>query len=181
MPVVTIFGSAAPRPGEPEYLLAHDLGTALATAGFVVCNGGFGGTMEASARGAKEAGGKTIGITVPVFQQDANRFIDRVIPTHSLFDRLKILIDTGDAYVVLKGSTGTLLELAAVWELLNKRLMEEKPVVLLGDFWNNVVELLRDEATFRGTGKISTFIRTADTPDSCVKYLRNHSKFKDLL
>lgn len=175
-PVVTIFGSSSPRPGEADYITAYDLGKALAKAGFVICNGGYGGTMEASARGAKEAGGATMGITVPLYQQDANQFIDTIIVAESLFDRLKTLITRGDAYVVLKGSTGTLLELAAVWELLNKRLMEQKPFILLGDYWKNVVEVLRDEPLFRGTEMISTLIRTIDTPTGCAKYLRKQLK-----
>ena len=61
--IVTVFGSSRPGEGDEEYLLAYEVGKNLALNGFTVCNGGYAGIMEASARGAKEAGGKTIGVT----------------------------------------------------------------------------------------------------------------------
>ena len=55
MPVVTVFGGSHVQEGGPEYASARDLGKLLAQAGYTVCNGGYGGVMEASARGAKDA------------------------------------------------------------------------------------------------------------------------------
>lgn len=143
----------------------------LASAGFTVCNGGFGGTMEAAARGAKEAGGKTIGITVDVFRREANPWIDEEIRKPTLQERLTSLVEKGDAYIVLKGGTGTLLELAYVWELINKRLIDEKPIVILGGFWNGVVEILRGEMLWEGLGDCTRFIYRTDTIDKCVRHL----------
>jgi len=82
--------------------------------------------MEASARGAKEAGGKTIGVTFNIKGRAANSWIDEQIHVPALIDRMMKLVELGDAYVVLKGGTGTLLELAAVWEFINKGLLAEK-------------------------------------------------------
>ncbi len=139
--IVTIFGSSKPKEGEPSYQSAYDLGFALATAGWTVCNGGYGGTMEAAAKGAKDAGGSAIGVTCTIFDRSGpNPYLDRVIETHDLFTRLTKLIELGRAYVVLPGGSGTLVELALVWELIAKRLMDHKPVVLLGNFWKNVIE-----------------------------------------
>ncbi|RPI05505.1 MAG: LOG family protein [Ignavibacteriae bacterium] len=170
--VITVFGSSRPREGEPEYQLAYEVGKHLALAGFTVCNGGFGGIMEASARGAKEAGGRTIGVTFNINGRIANRWIDELAHEPELMDRMMKLVELGDAYVVLKGGTGTLLELAAVWEFINKRLLAEKPIVIVGDFWNGVVESLRKELLWEGAGDCTKFIRRVSTPEECGSFLK---------
>lgn len=171
--IVTVFGSSRPADVDPEYVQARELGAALAHAGFTVCNGGFGGTMEASARGAREAGGHTIGIITTAFgKRSANRWIDEVVEEESLIARMLKLIEFGDAYVVLKGGTGTLLELSAVWELMNKGLMREKPIYVLGGFWNGVVGTLKEELAWEGRGDCTRYVIGVATPEECVKMLR---------
>ncbi len=172
-PVVTIFGSARVLPGEPEYAAAQHLGNLLAASGFVICNGGYAGVMEASARGAKEAGGTTIGVTFPSLGRSANRWIDREIPEPDLPRRLLKLVELGNAYVILKGGTGTLLELACVWEFLNKGLMPERPAIILGPFWRSVVGTLKEELAWEGAGDCARYITEVDTPEECVGELRN--------
>jgi uncharacterized protein (TIGR00730 family) len=170
--VVTIFGSSRPRDGEPEYLLARDLGRALAAAGFTVCNGGYAGIMEASARGARDANGTTIGVTVSSFvTRNANRWIIEAEDRPSLIDRMMRLIERGDAYVILKGGTGTLLELAAVWELMNKGLLPERPIVALGNFWEGVIATLKDELDWEGMSACTKYVLVAPDIDSCVRML----------
>ena len=117
-----------------------------------MANGGYGGTMAAGAAGAKQAGGRTIGVTCEAFGRGAaNPYIDQEIRTPDLSSRLERLIELGDGYVVLPGGTGTLMELAAVWELQKKRLTSRKSVVLLGRWWEPVVELVcRDDPGARG-------------------------------
>lgn len=110
---VTIFGSSRPLPGSEEYRIAQETGAMLASGGFTICNGGYGGTMEAAARGAHEAGGHTVGVTAGIFDRRANKWIKEVVSTNTLVERLLKLIELGDAYVLLRGGTGTLLELAA--------------------------------------------------------------------
>jgi uncharacterized protein (TIGR00725 family) len=61
--IVSVFGGARPREGDAEYTVARALGSALAKKGLAVCTGGYGGTMEAVSRGAKDVGGKTYGVT----------------------------------------------------------------------------------------------------------------------
>jgi len=140
--IVTVFGSAAPRSGEQLYETARQLGAGLARLGLTVCNGGYGGTMEATARGAREAGGHTIGITCRALDRPgANAYIREVIETGTLLERLETLLRLGRAYVVLPGGTGTLAELALCWEMRNKGLIEAaRPLVLLGDWWRPVVD-----------------------------------------
>jgi len=171
--IVTIFGSSHPKEGDEDYKLAYELGKELALAGFVICNGGYGGTMEASARGAKEAGGKTMGITFAnPFGRTANAWIDEELMQSTLVNRLMKLIELGDAYIVLKGGTGTLLEFAAIWEFMNKHLLKEKPIILLGNFWMNVVRLIVDEV-YRETSKDSMkYIHCVQSPRECVTFLK---------
>jgi uncharacterized protein (TIGR00730 family) len=170
--VITVFGSSRPIEGGTEYQLAYEVGKHLARAGFTLCNGGFGGSMEASARGAKEAGGRTIGVTFDIKGRAANSWIDENIHVPALIDRMMKLVELGDAYVVLKGGTGTLLELAAVWEFINKGLLAEKPIVIIGDFWKSVVETLREELLWEGVGDCTKFIHRASSPEECALLLK---------
>ena len=145
--IVSIFGTSKAQPGDGTFELAVEVGAVLARAGFAIANGGYGGTMLASARGASEAGGEVIGVTCSAFGRGkANEYVSREIVTGSLDERLETLIGLGEAYVVLPGSTGTLLELAKVWELRNKGFVKSgKAIILLGRFWNPLVDLVAGE------------------------------------
>ena len=145
--VVTVFGSSQPKPLSSTYQDAYELGRGIAEAGWTLCNGGYGGTMEASARGAREMGGHTIGVTCRIFgRSGANEFIQQEIPTFYLLTRLDTLVRLGQAYIVLPGGTGTLLELALVWELFNKKLLRRQaPIMLLGDHWQPICDLIQRE------------------------------------
>jgi len=143
-PIISVFGSSRPREGDADYEHARELGRALAARGFRVCSGGYGGVMEAVSRGAKEAGGSTLGITAEFFQSPANRWVDDEIHVGTWEERLFELIRRGDGFVACKGGTGTLVELAVVWEMLNKSVMARKPFVVLGDFWQPILERVRE-------------------------------------
>ena len=148
---IVIFGSSRPKPGSARYLQAYELGKMLGAAGYVVANGGYGGVMEASARGAREAGGKTIGVTCGAFGRGgANQWIDKEIRTASLNERLEELIGLGDGYVVLPGSTGTLLEIAMVWELINKQFVSERPIIFMSDYWKPVIDTVMQAGEAEG-------------------------------
>lgn len=142
--IITIFGTANAEPEDSEYKLAYELGKLLAKAGFTIANGGYGGTMLAAAKGAAEAGGKTIGVTCTAFGRGgANEYITQEVVTNSLDERLDTLIKLGLGYVVLAGATGTLLELAKVLELKNKGFLPaDKPIILAGNFWKPLVNLI---------------------------------------
>ncbi|MHC4187799.1 MAG: LOG family protein [Planctomycetota bacterium] len=166
--IITIFGSGRIRPEEKAYKLAFDLGSLLAGAGFVIANGGYEGSMLAAAEGANKAGGKVIGVTCSAFGQiKTNTYTSEVIVTDSLDHRLDTLIKLGQAYVVLPGSTGTLLELAKVWEFKNKGfLSQNKKVILLGDYWKTLVDLLSSEDP--GSEK---FVKLISKPEQVRDYL----------
>ena len=159
---ITIFGSGRARCGDAVYELAYRTGKLLAEAGFAIANGGYGGTMLAAAKGAAEAGGKSIGVTCSAFgQAKRNEYITQEIVTGSLDERLDTLIKLGQGYVVLAGGTGTLLELAKVWELKNKGfLAKDKPLILTGGFWKPLVELITSEDPDSGQ-----YIHVAAEPD----------------
>lgn len=170
--IVSVFGSSRPAPGEPEYVVAQDTGEQLARAGFTVCNGGYGGIMEASARGAKLEGGHTVGVICAAFPgRRANPWVDEVIIEDSLIARLIKLMALGDAYVILKGGTGTLLELAAVWEFMNKGLMLEKPIVLVGKFWTGVVETLKEEMEWEGPEDATRYVTVVPSAEACAAFI----------
>jgi len=171
--IITVFGSSRPRPGDAEYDLAHGLGVALARSGFAVCNGGYAGIMEASARGANESGGETIGVICTAFAgRSANPWIDTILREESLITRMMKLVEIAHGYVILKGGTGTLLEFAAVWELMNKGIMPEKPMVVLGDFWKGVVNTLKEELAWEGAEQCTRFVTIVHTAEECSLVLR---------
>ena len=151
--VVTVFGSSQAEPHSELYQIAHELGTAIAELGLTLCNGGYGGTMEAAARGAFVAGGHTIGVTCTRFsgRGGANPYIRQEIPTADLFRRLETLIRLGRAFVVLPGGTGTLVELALVWEHAAKGSMPDRPIVCVGRRWLGLRDVVA-EADPRAAG-----------------------------
>jgi uncharacterized protein (TIGR00730 family) len=150
MKTVTIFGSSLPGEGSAAYEEARRLGRLLAESGFAVCNGGYAGLMEASARGAREAGGRTIGVTCSIWPARANRWIVEEVRTPTFLTRLSTLVERGDAYIVLPGGTGTLAELALVWEMMNKSSLSKtvggrKPLLVMASYWQPVIECLKQE------------------------------------
>lgn len=140
---IVIFGSSKPKPESGNYLQAYELGKALAEAGYRLTNGGYGGTMAAAAQGARSGQSATIGVTCDAFGRSGpNPWIVKEIRTKNLYERLETLMGLGDAFIVLPGSTGTLLELAACWELINKRFLPNIPIICLTDYWKPVIDII---------------------------------------
>src|SRR5713226_4982199 len=108
--IITVFGSSRPKAGDAEYEEARELGKLLAERGFAVCSGGFGGVMEAVSRGAKEAGGKTYGVTAEFFKRKANAWVDTEVRMKTWQERLFELIRVADGFVAWKGGRGTMGE-----------------------------------------------------------------------
>ena len=165
--VITVFGSSAVREGEPAYAQALELGAAIARAGWVLCNGGYGGTMEATARGAKSEGGTTIGVTCRLFRSQPNPYLDEQIVAANLSERIDMLVSRADGFVVLPGGTGTLAELAVTLEMVSKGFGRARPVVLLGPYWYPVVELADRER-----GRLRPLVHLAHSPHQAVEHLR---------
>jgi len=142
-PIATVFGSSTCQPGSPLYELAYEVGKKLANYGYSVANGGYTGTMDATAKGAKDTEGRAIGITT----QEINKvvpspYLVELFEEQTLNDRLETLIQLGDIYVYLPGSTGTLTELALALDKQKLGLVPIKPNILVGETWHEIFELL---------------------------------------
>lgn len=182
--IVTVFGSSRPQAGDPDYEEARALGKALAECGFAVCSGGYGGVMEAVSRGAKNVGGKVYGVTAEFFARKANRWVDVEVRKDTWEERLFELIRRGHGFVACKGGTGTLVELAVVWEMLNKSVIGAKPCVVLGEFWQPILDRVREveqrprTATgSRAWGEANgNLVHSATTPMEAAHFLARHWK-----
>jgi uncharacterized protein (TIGR00725 family) len=175
--IVSVFGSSRPRENNSDYIEARHLGRALAKKGFAICTGAYGGTMEAVSRGAKEAGGKTYGVTAEFFGvANANEWVDVEVRVKTWQERLFEIIRLGDGFVACKGGTGTLAELAVAWEMMNKAVMPAKPFVALGEFWAPIlkcvrgVEMGQENPWAEVTAQI---LRTVATPEEAAEFLWN--------
>jgi uncharacterized protein (TIGR00730 family) len=176
---VCVFGSYKDVTPQTKQEIVR-LGKMLAERGITVMSGGFGGTMEDISRGAKSAGGKTVGVTCYPWGKErdkrANEFVDEEIVAKDFHERIAIMLGEADAFVVFPGGTGTLMELAAALEYVNKGLMEPKPIVLLGSFWKPVVSCLQTEPVFskKLTGRAACcaeLVTFAETADDCIKQI----------
>ncbi len=166
---VTVFGSSIPREGDDEYENAYKLGLMLAEKNINICTGGFHGIMDAVSKGATENNAESIGVTLDYYNARPSRYLTREIKCNSLFERLENLVEIGDAYIVLQGGTGTLLELALVWEYMNKGMLPEKPVACHSSMWNEIVSVMEKQISKekRKTGLIKCF----ESIDECAEYI----------
>ena len=172
--VITVFGSSRAEEGHTDFAEALELGRALASAGFAVCTGGYGGVMEGVSRGAREAGGRVLAVTSSYFRSRVNRWVDEETRMGTWQERLFELVRLGDGYVACKGGTGTLVELAVVWEMLNKKVMEHRPFVVLGDFWQPILDRVREVERGHASkwGESSDpLVHQAPTPANAVQFL----------
>ncbi len=170
--VVAVFGASDAPDGSAAWREAYDVGRLLAQAGFTLINGGYGGVMEASARGAREAGGRTIGVTTRAFswRGGANSWVETEWREADLFDRTRRLIETAAAFIILAGRSGTLAELSFLWALERAGLLGPKPIVLLGDVWDGLVPELRRRSLIGEPEAATT--RLARSPGEAVEGVR---------
>jgi hypothetical protein len=140
--------------------------------------------MEASARGAREAGGHTVGITCAVWPAKANPWIVEEVRAPSFPERLITLIERGDAYVVLPGGTGTLAELALTWEMMNKSSLSRtvggrKPLLVMAPYWRPVIDCLQQEGELNSShsgwqAPAMEIITLVTNADQAVQYLQKN-------
>ena len=142
---VAVFGSSTLRSGDAGFELGVRLGAALARVGATVVTGGYMGAMEAVSKGANEAGGEAIGVTVELFESrgSANRYLTKRIHTSDIYERLRWLVGHCHGFVALPGSIGTLTELYLTWTLISVGGRPHAPIVLLGEHWPAILAPLR--------------------------------------
>ncbi len=148
--MIAVFGGSLAAPGEAAYDEAVRAGALLAAAGFAVATGGYGGVMEAAARGAVDRGGEAIGYTAPaVFPNRAgpNSHITAEVATETISGRINRLVEGASGFLVLPGSIGTLTELMVAWNtafVARFSGKEAKPVATVGEPWRSLIPHLTD-------------------------------------
>lgn len=154
-PCVTVFGSARIGEGAPYYDLGQELGASLVREGFTVMTGGGPGLMEAANRGARLAGGRSIGCTIELENlEPPNIYLDRLVSFRYFFIRKVMLVKYSYGFVILPGGFGTLDEAFEVATLVNTGKISDFPLVLLGsDFWRPWLDTMR--ASFVGVGALT--------------------------
>jgi uncharacterized protein (TIGR00730 family) len=138
--IVTIFGGSKCSETDPEYQQARRVGELLAAAGFTICTGGYLGVMEAASRGARDGGGRVLGIVMNQFKGEPNRYLTDKVATPHFYERLQRLITRSVGFVAIRGGMGTVTELSLVWNKIQTKVIGPRPLVLLGDCWPPIVE-----------------------------------------
>jgi uncharacterized protein (TIGR00730 family) len=176
-PAVTVFGSARFKSEtHPHYQTARKVGSLLAREGFAVMTGGGPGIMEAANRGAKEAGGLSVGCNIILpHEQDPNPYLDRVVTFYYFFVRKVMLVKYSYAFVILPGGLGTLDEMTEAWTLIQTGKLYDFPVILVGkEYWKGFYEWV--EKTLVSTGAIRPedmeFVHVTDSAEDVVKIIR---------
>ena len=176
-PCVTVFGSARFAPGHRYYEMARQLGGHLARAGYAVMTGGGPGIMEAANRGAKEAGGVSLGCNIILpKEQHANPYLDRFIEMHHFFVRKVMLVKYSRAFVVMPGGLGTLDEAFETLTLVQCHKLERFPIVAMGsDFWGSMRNFIRGTLVPEGTisAEDLELLHVTDSPEEAIAYIRD--------
>ncbi len=144
-PCVTVFGSARFDEHHRYYAMAREVGAAVSHLGFTVMTGGGPGVMEGANRGAREAGGRSVGCNIELpFEQAPNPYLDRWVTCRYFFVRKVLLVKYSYAFVVLPGGFGTLDELTEALTLIQTRKILQFPIVLMGrDYWAPFLAMVR--------------------------------------
>jgi uncharacterized protein (TIGR00730 family) len=167
---ITVFGSSQPKEGQEEYNSAYKLGALLAKNNFNVCTGGFQGIMDAVSKGAVDNGAEAIGVTVDLWNAVTSKYLTKEIKCRSLFERISTLVDLGEAYIILQGGTGTLLELSVVWEMMNKKMLNAKPVACHSSLWKEIVRVM--EKQLKHENRTVSFVECFDNVEEIVNYIK---------
>jgi len=174
-PCVTVFGSARFGDDHPYYALARALGGRLAQLGFTVMTGGGPGIMEAANRGAREAGGASVGVNIELPQeQRPNPYLDTFVEFRHFFVRKVMLVKYSYAFVALPGGFGTLDEIFETATLIQTGKILSFPLVVMGtDYWRPVLDFMRGRMVAEGTiapGDLAALLVT-DSIDEAAEHI----------
>lgn len=178
-PCVTVFGSARFLEGTWAYDNAREMGKRIARLGFTVMTGGGPGVMEAANRGAKEAGGRSVGcnITLPM-EQKPNTYLDRFVEFRYFFVRKVMLVKYSHAFVVMPGGFGTLDELTEAATLIQTGKIENFPIIMMGkEYWEPFLEFI--VSRLLASGAISPedmkLIKLTDSCEEAEGFIRDYA------
>jgi uncharacterized protein (TIGR00730 family) len=169
---VTIFGSARTHPDDPQYEQAVEVARLLAEAGFAIITGAGPGIMEAANRGAKLAGGRSIGCNIELpFEQGANPYVDTVINFRYFFVRKTMFIKYSNAFIIFPGGFGTLDEAFEALTLIQTGKISQFPVVLFGrHYWAGLIRWLQTRVLGErkiSPGDLDLMLLTDDPAEAC--------------
>jgi uncharacterized protein (TIGR00730 family) len=177
-PCVTVFGSARFKEDHPYYALARTVGQRLAKIGFTVMTGGGPGIMEAANRGAKEAGGFSVGCNIVLpEEQKLNAYLDRRVTFRHFYVRKVMLVKYSYAFVVMPGGLGTMDEFFEAAVLIQTKKIQSFPVILFNkDYWRPLVEFLNEmvEAGTIGREDLDLLLFT-DSVDEAMAHIQKHA------
>jgi uncharacterized protein (TIGR00730 family) len=170
---VTIFGSARTTPEDPQYLAAQETARLLAKEGFAIITGAGPGIMEAANRGAKIAGGRSIGCNIELpFEQGANPYVDTLINFRYFFVRKTMFIKYSNAFIIFPGGYGTLDEAFEALTLIQTGKIYQFPVILFGrHYWAGLIRWIQTRVLGEqkiSPGDVDLMIMT-DDPSEAVK------------
>ena len=179
-PCVTVFGSARFEEDNPHYKLARQTAAQVSRAGFTIITGGGPGIMEAANRGAKDAGGRSIGCNIELpHEQQPNPYLDLWLEFRYFFVRKVMLVKYSYAFIVFPGGLGTLDEIFEVATLIQTGKIKNFPIILMGsDFWNPILSSLREVLLGEGTVEPEFFeyVLVTDSPDEAVRTIVQASR-----
>jgi uncharacterized protein (TIGR00730 family) len=176
-PCVSIFGSARTLPGHPYYQLAEDIAFKLTKEGYGIITGGGPGIMEAANKGAKGAGGKSVGLNIELpFEQTSNPYIDsdKLITFDYFFVRKLMFVKYAQGFVVLPGGFGTMDELFEALTLIQTKKIAKFPIVLAGkEYWKGLIDWIKNVLIEEKTvdEKDLNLILLAEDADHAVKHI----------
>jgi uncharacterized protein (TIGR00730 family) len=177
-PCVTVFGSARFEEDHRYYAMAREVGAALVKIGFTVMTGGGPGVMEGANRGAREAGGRSVGCNIELpFEQEPNPYLDRWVTCRYFFVRKVLLVKYSYAFIVLPGGFGTLDELSEALTLIQTRKIRQFPIVLMGrEYWAPFLAMIK---TMVDAGTVSAsdidLMLVTDSPADAMAHLELHA------
>jgi uncharacterized protein (TIGR00730 family) len=172
--IVTIFGGSKCAETDPEYDQARRAGKLLAEAGYTICTGGYLGVMEAASRGAHEVGGRVLGIVMNQFKHEPNRYLSEKVATPHFYDRLQMLITRSVGFIAIRGGMGTVTELSLVWNKIQTKVIDPRPLVLLGDCWPPIVKAW--QAQLAVTDEDVKALDFAATAEDAVEIIKQKSQ-----
>jgi len=177
-PCVTVFGSARVTEDSKFYKDAQELGRMIAQMGLTVMTGGGPGVMEAANRGAKEAGGKSVGCNIKLpMEQEPNKYLDKWVTLHYFFVRKVMLFKYSYAFVVMPGGVGTMDEFFEAITLIQNGKILNFPIVLIGrDFFRPLMRFM-DSMVLNGMidEKDMDLILLTDSVHEAVEYVKVHA------
>src|SRR5262245_28558743 len=173
---VAVFGSARAPESDPMYQAARDLGARLARAGFAVITGGGPGIMEAANRGAREAGGLSIGCNIELPREQAvNPYVDISVNFRYFFCRKTCFLKYAEGFVLFPGGFGTLDEMFEALTLIQTGKVQHFPVILFGSaFWRGLVDWMRERLAAEAkiaAEDLQLFAVTDSTEEACRRIL----------